>query len=138
MKSFTSRPRSPIRAVTMTSADVYRDIMPSVTLLPTPEPEKMPMRCPRPHVSRASIARMPVESGWSIRGRSTALGGWQLKLTRPGSTGCGRLSMATPWASMTRPNNSSPTGSQRAVRIKWTRLPCRTPVISLSGYSNVS
>ena len=49
--------------------------MPSVTLLPTPEPEKMPIRWPRPQVSRPSIARTPVESGVSIRGRSVAGGG---------------------------------------------------------------
>ena len=33
--------------------------MPSNTLLPTPEPENKPMRCPRPMVSKALIARMP-------------------------------------------------------------------------------
>ena len=63
MKSRTSRPRSPIRAITVTSAAVYRPIMPNSTLLPTPEPEKMPLRWPRPTVSIASIARMPVAMG---------------------------------------------------------------------------
>src|SRR5437762_53556 len=33
--------------------------MPRVTLLPTPEPEKIPIRCPSPQVSSPSIARTP-------------------------------------------------------------------------------
>ena len=44
MNSFTSRPRSPISAITLTSADVYRAIIPKVTLLPTPDPAKIPIR----------------------------------------------------------------------------------------------
>ena len=60
--------------------------MPSVTLLPTPEPEKMPIRWPWPQVSRPSIARTPVDSGASIRGRSTAGGGARSSGTRSAST----------------------------------------------------
>ena len=44
MNSSTSRPRSPIRAMTLTSAAVFRAIIPSNVLLPTPEPAKMPTR----------------------------------------------------------------------------------------------
>ena len=59
MNSRTSRPRSPTRQITLTSADVERAIMPSSDDLPTPEPAKMPRRWPRPHGSSASSARTP-------------------------------------------------------------------------------
>ena len=52
MNSSTSRPRSPISAITLTSARTLRAIMPSSVLLPTPLPEKMPTRWPLPIVSR--------------------------------------------------------------------------------------
>ena len=67
MNSWTSRPRSPIRAITLTSASQLRAIMPSSVLLPTPEPAKMPMRWPLPQVSRPSMARTPVASGRADR-----------------------------------------------------------------------
>ena len=61
MNSRTSRPRSPTRQITLTSADVERAIMPSSDDLPTPEPAKMPRRWPRPHgherVERAHAER---------------------------------------------------------------------------------
>ena len=38
-------------------------------LLPTPGPEKMPMRWPRPQVCRPSIARMLVAMGWRMFSR---------------------------------------------------------------------
>ena len=44
MKACTSRPRSPIKPITTTSALVKRVSMPSNTLLPTPEPATKPMR----------------------------------------------------------------------------------------------
>ena len=40
-------------------------------LLPTPGPEKMPMRWPRPQVCRPSIARMLVAIGWRMLSRSS-------------------------------------------------------------------
>ena len=46
-------------------------IMPRSTLLPTPEPAKMPSRWPRPQVSIASITWTPVARASRIRGRST-------------------------------------------------------------------
>ena len=64
--SCTSRPRSPIRATTETSALVCLAIWPSSVLLPTPGPEKIPMRWPRPQVCRASTERTLVEIGWSM------------------------------------------------------------------------
>ncbi len=60
MNSLTSRPRSPIRAITFTSALVFRAIMPIRVDFPTPEPAKMPRRWPLPAVSSMSIARTPV------------------------------------------------------------------------------
>ena len=59
MNSRTSRPRSPTSAITLTSADVDRAIMPSSEDLPTPEPAKMPRRWPRPQGTSASSARTP-------------------------------------------------------------------------------
>ena len=44
INSLTSRPRSPIRAITFKSAEVFFAIMPRVVLLPTPEPAKIPIR----------------------------------------------------------------------------------------------
>ena len=60
-------------------------------LLPTPEPAKIPIRCPLPQVSIASIARTPVASGSTIRGRSQGRGG----ATEEGGAVCqGRLRLA--------------------------------------------
>ncbi len=70
MNSRTSRPRSPIRAMTLTSARVLLAIIPSSTLLPTPEPAMIPMRCPWPQVSRPLIERIPRSRGVSILLRS--------------------------------------------------------------------
>jgi len=75
MNSRSSRPRSPTRVMTFTSADVLRATMPSRVDLPTPEPEKMPTRWPLPRVSRPSMARTPVESTWLMRLRCMGLGG---------------------------------------------------------------
>jgi hypothetical protein len=46
MKARTSRLRSPISAITVTSAELERAMEPSRVLLPTPLPPKMPMRWP--------------------------------------------------------------------------------------------
>ena len=74
MKSRTSRLRSPIRATTLTSAQLSRHMQPSSVLLPTPLPPKMPMRWPLPQVSRLSITRMPVTSGSVMCSRSSGPG----------------------------------------------------------------
>ena len=131
--SLTSRPRSPIRAITITSAEVYRAIMPSSTLLPTPEPAKIPIRCPSPQVNRPSNARTPVLSGRSMRGREQGCGGNRLKSARSTSAGRGLPSTAFPAASITRPSSPWPTRSQRLVRARRTRLPWRMPARSLMG-----
>ncbi len=59
MKSRTSRPRSPIRQMTLTSEEALRAICPMRVDLPTPEPAKSPTRCPSPTVRSPSIARTP-------------------------------------------------------------------------------
>ncbi len=63
IKSPTSRPRSPINAITITSALLYLAIIPSKVLFPTPLPEKIPMRCPFPIGVNTSIALTPVIKG---------------------------------------------------------------------------
>ena len=73
--SLTSRPRSPTIAMTFTSAWVYRLIMPSKILFPTPEPAKNPIFCPSPQVNKALIARTPRSSGRVIRARCNGFGG---------------------------------------------------------------
>src|SRR5436305_1014401 len=75
MNSRTSRPRSPTRAITFTSAVVERAIIPSSEDLPTPEPAKMPSRWPRPHGTSVSSARTPSPTRSRIRGREKASGG---------------------------------------------------------------
>ena len=79
------------------------------------------------------MARTPVASGSSIRGRVQGSGGARLSEVRSASAGCGLPSMALPSASITRPSNSGPTRSQRVVRTSRTRLPRRTPLRSLNG-----
>ena len=59
MNSRTSRPRSPTRAITLMSAFTFLAIMPIRVDLPTPEPAKMPIRCPLPMVIRLSMAFTP-------------------------------------------------------------------------------
>ena len=59
------------------------------------------------------MARMPVASGRSIRGRVQACGGWRSSAARSASAGCGLPSTARPEASSTRPSSPSPTRSQR-------------------------
>ena len=75
MNSTTSRPRSPIRAMTLTSALVYRAIMPMSVDLPTPEPAMMPTRWPLPRVSRLLMERTPTSRMSVMRGRCRGLGG---------------------------------------------------------------
>ena len=74
-KARTSRLRSPTSAITVTSAELRRDMDPSSVLLPTPLPPKIPMRCPQPTGSRLSIARIPVVSGRIMCSRSRGPGG---------------------------------------------------------------
>ena len=75
MNSSSSRPRSPTRQITFTDAVVARAIDPRSVDLPTPEPAKIPSRCPRPQGTSASRARTPSSSRSLMRGRSIGEGG---------------------------------------------------------------
>ena len=75
MNSRTSRPRSPISAMTFKSAFVFLAIIPSNVLFPTPDPAKIPTLCPFPTVNMPSIALTPTASFSSIGGRVRGLGG---------------------------------------------------------------
>ena len=75
MNSRTSRPRSPMRARTVTWASVLRMMEASSVDLPPPAAAKMPMRCPSPQVRSPSIARMPSEIGFEMIRRSSGEGG---------------------------------------------------------------
>ena len=59
MNSRTSLPRSPIKAMTLISALVFLANIPMRVDLPTPEPAKIPMRCPLPTVIIPSTAFTP-------------------------------------------------------------------------------
>ena len=60
IKSSTSLPLSPIKAITLISASAYLAIIPRVVLFPTPLPAKIPTLCPSPQVRNPSIALIPV------------------------------------------------------------------------------
>ena len=77
MNSRTSRPRSPIRPITFTSASVNFAIIPSSTLLPTPEPDMMPSLWPLPTVSRPLMARTPRSMGSWMRRRFSGWGEYE-------------------------------------------------------------
>ena len=130
MNSRTSRPRSPIRAITLTSAEVLRAIMPSSVLLPTPLPEKMPSRCPFPAVASASIERTPVATGSVMRRRRSTSGG-PLKIEAvappPASP---RPSIGLPIASTTRPSRRCETGMDSGAPDAMTVSPTSIPSIS--------
>ena len=89
MNSRTSRPRSPTRQITLTSADVERAIMPSSDDLPTPEPAKMPSRWPRPQGTSASSARTPSDDAL-VDARARAAD--RAARPRPGAQRVGRRS----------------------------------------------
>ena len=72
-KAPTSRPRSPIKPTTMTSALQNRVIMASKTDLPTPDPATIPTRWPLPIVSREFTERTPTSKGWVMGARSSGL-----------------------------------------------------------------
>lgn len=74
-KARTSRFLSPTSAITVTSAELFRDIDPKSVLLPTPLPPKMPIRWPWPTGIRPSTARSPVTNGAVICSRASGPGG---------------------------------------------------------------
>ena len=112
--------------------------MPSSTLLPTPEPEKMPIRCPRPQVKQAV---------------DRANAGGQRLVDAGARAGVGRAAIARRAAAQRRlrpavdrrclrrrspgPAVPGPTRSQCVVRTSRTRLPRCTPLRSLKGHNTV-
>jgi hypothetical protein len=62
--------------ITFTSASVFRAIIPSRVLLPTPAAANNPIRCPSPQVSSESMARTPIEIGFVTRLRCIGSGGF--------------------------------------------------------------
>ncbi len=138
MNSRTSRPRSPTRAITLTSAVVERAIMPSSEDLPTPEPAKMPRRWPRPQGTRVSSARTPRPTRSEMRGRVRASGrrgvGRAGRSRRPGSP---NSSSGLPSPSMTRPSRPSPTVTLKGLPVGCTEVPGPMPASSPSGISRV-
>ncbi len=127
MNSRTSRPRSPTRQITFTSAAVERAIMPISEDLPTPEPAKMPRRWPRPHGTSASKrpyarAKPLLDGGPRQRGRRRRGGGagrTRRRDRRPRRS-------APPSASTTRPSSSSPTGARNCSPVAVTGCPGRS------------
>ena len=133
MNSRTSRPRSPIRPTTTTSAAQPRAIMPRRVDLPTPEPAKRPSRWPRPAGMKVSIARTPVGSASRIRCRRRGCGG----VAAPGavrSTGTRpRPSKGRPKASRTRPRSSGPGRGSGGRSVAATSQPTWRPAVSPRG-----
>ena len=117
MNSFTSRPRSPTRPTTTTSASVKRVIMPKSVLLPTPDPANRPIRCPLPTVSSALIALTPTSNGSEIPDRDIGFSGFP----RIGAVSVrlrGISSNGTPAPSIILPKRSAPSCT-------WSLLPTR-------------
>src|SRR4051812_46005765 len=137
MNSRTSRPRSPTRQMTLTSADVERAIMPSSDDLPTPEPAKMPSRWPRPQGTSASSARTPSVTRSVIRGRSSGAGGAPTIGRGRTAARSGPPSIGWPSPSSTRPSSASPTSTDTRRPVAVTTSPGPIPCISPNGISSV-
>ncbi|MNP15191.1 hypothetical protein D3C76_1075370 [compost metagenome] len=109
MKSNTSRPRSPMSAITLTSAEVLRAIIPMRVLFPTPDPAKIPTLCPLPILSNPSIALTPILIGSSTLGRFKGLEGNRNVELYAILVGINDPSNGCPNPSRTFPSNSDPT-----------------------------
>ncbi|GDD62336.1 hypothetical protein BvCmsKSNP073_03635 [Escherichia coli] len=133
INSFTSRPRSPISPTTTISALVWRVIIPSSTLFPTPLPAISPTRWPLPMVSRPLIAFTPTSSGSSTERRVKGLteggngGRRSLPFRRP------LPSSGSPRPFTTRPNQLSPIRMSWAFSSGKTRAPAIRPTGCLNG-----
>ena len=136
INSFTSRPRSPIRPTTTTSALAPRVIMPNSTLLPTPEPANSPMRCPWPTVIIALIARTPTSMAVLMGLRAIGLMGLALKSAVALVIKGPKPSIGWPMPLTTRPNNSMPTGTPAPCPTGVTRAPGITPFNDSLGIKN--
>ena len=136
IKSRTSRPRSPIKQVTTTSASQKRAICPINVLLPTPEPANKPMRCPRPMVNKPSMARTPIEIISVTRCRLSGSGALrstaQSCKAAPSSKAC-LPSMGLPNPSKIRPKRLQPHLTDNCVPLGPTSHSGPTPLASPKG-----
>ncbi len=127
----TSRPRSPTRAITVTSASVPRAIIDSSDDFPTPDPANRPTRCPRPTLTRVSRARTPRGSAVSMRSRSMIEG-----CRDPGSRAAPRADPSVDGASSpsrTRPSSADPVGTRTGPPRPRTGAPTVSPATEASG-----
>ena len=140
MNSRTSRPRSPTSAITLTSALVERAIMPSSEDLPTPEPAKMPRRCPRPQGTRpSSVAHAEPDALADARAREEASGARRSWSARGAAVGASAARTAIdggarPADHQARPrcgpSRCSPTATRNGAPVASTRVPGPMPVSS--------
>ena len=132
INSWTSRPRSPIKPTTTTSASVYWVIRPSKVLLPTPLPANRPSRWPRPTVNKALMARIPTSRGSVISARRRGFTAWPWRAVCPASTGLSPSSSGLPAPSITRPTSPSPTATSvspaTGVTSAFGVKPCTEPI----------
>ncbi len=125
-----------MRAMTVISAFVLRVIIPISVDLPTPEPAKMPSRCPWPQVSRPSRTRMPSGSGSVIRRRLSGSGGEALTGYICSAETGPRSSSGRPNPSSTRPSMAGPTPNCSGPPVAVTSLLTRICSVSPSGMSS--
>ena len=105
--SLTSRPRSPTSATTTVSKADDRAIIDRTVDLPTPEPAKMPTRCPSHSGVNRSMTRTPVRSGRRMRARVIAAGGCRsMRIDASPRSSAPRSSIGSPSALTTRPFQS--------------------------------
>ena len=137
INSLTSRPRSPMSAITFKSAFVFLAIIARVVDFPTPEPANTPSLWPLPAVIKASIARIPRDSGVLI---SCLFSGLMISacveykdwvLISP------RLSIGRPRPSNTRPNSCGPTLICMDEPVFITTAPGMRPSIEPSGIKRI-
>ncbi|OQA21100.1 MAG: hypothetical protein BWY61_01822 [Firmicutes bacterium ADurb.Bin354] len=112
INSLTSRPRSPMRAMTLSSALVFLANIPISVDFPTPDPANIPIRCPLPRVMRPSTAFTPSGRGSVIMVLFMASGlgasnGYQVS---PSGV---KLLMGRPSPSKICPKRKSPTCTDR-------------------------
>ena len=130
--SRTSRPRSPIRPMTTTSAGmpvasdaISRD-------LPTPDPAKSPIRCPRTRGRKVSKTASPVSSRGPRARRAVADGGSATSGRGQPPAISGRPSSGAPSGSITRPSQDG-SGAMTGGPTWRTGAPSRTPSRLPSG-----
>ncbi len=132
INSRTSRPRSPISAITLISALVLRANIPISVLLPTPEPANIPIRWPFPTVISPSTAFTPSGSTSLIMTLAIGSGGiastgYSLVKVRSAT------SVGLPRPSSVWPRISSPTKTDKGCPVFSTIHPTPMPSILSNG-----